>query len=145
MFFPFKKTMPMTPNSIVYTDANNNAQFLDITDYLTAGKLLSVYKAIPGNSVTWLYAGSSQSPHFRFALPTGTLTGSDCCFFKGYTPKQSFYSTAGNDKCICTATNYVCVSDFSFNGDLDAWTAYMADKTIYLPMANINQANYTPA
>lgn len=144
MYFPFKKKSGSTGSqNIILAKRGTSPDFVDLTGYTTDGKLLTVYKAVKGDSVTWLYAGGSTCPHFRFAIPSDVAAGSSKCLFKGYTPKASFYNTATNDKCICTATNYVCVSDFSFNGDLDAWGDYVKDLYIYLPFDSIKNVDYT--
>ena len=83
--------------------------------------------------LTWTFYNFAGTPAFRCNKPSDVRTQTGAVFLNGYKSKTSFWLEPNQDKCIGIATNYIIISDNSFNGDTIAFANYMNDKTILVP------------
>ena len=116
---------------IPYIDLDGNLQHINESLLVGVG---ACYKEYSLTNKTWnYYSGSGyEQPCFRITKSSSFVGSNASCYLAGYTSKKNFWQTAGNDKCVAVGSNYINISDDSFNGDTTAFKNFMNGKKIIL-------------
>lgn len=94
--------------------------------------LYVMYEKYSLNGKSWTYHGDFASPAFTTPKPSFAKDLNAACFLEEYTSKEVFWNSPNNDKCVAVGSTNINVSDFSFNGDVNAFKQAMNSKSIYL-------------
>ena len=129
-------------NTVAYKDLNDNVVYKDISSNDETIAVSYIEFNIESRPISYNTSGYA-TPCFTIARPSNVKATTSAVFLDGYTPKALFWQTAGNDKCIAIGSNYINISDVSFNGDVGAFKNYLINnnKKLILPLISTQFIN----